>query len=186
MTAIEWMQGITVAAGFLATIVGIIFAVLAFVAWNELRNFDRRIKKETERLEDSVASMSKASQKLTAGYEQAIAKHFDEAIKLYHEAERIYPRLYNVNNALGWAYLEKGQVDAAIEAFRSAQKTRPNDIESYSDLAYAYMKKGDLQAALKAISDTLKRDASQTEYFKTSIYDPLKEDPTFRQLVGLN
>lgn len=168
----------------MATLAGVFFAVFAFFAWREVRDIKDTLRKETEKLEGDVGRMFKANQKLMAGYERALAKNFDEAIKLYNEAREIYPRLYNVNNALGWAYLEMNQVYAAIEAFRTAKATRPEDIEPYSDLAYAYLRAHDIPGALREIAESLAKDPSQGEYYKGDLYKDLQDNPQFQRLIG--
>ncbi len=186
MATVERAQVLTSVTGALATIVGILFAVLAFLSWRELRDVERRMQQQTERLEGSLEDMVKASQKLMAGYERAIARDYDQAIKLYRQAHDIYPRLYNVYNALGWAYLGKNEVQAAIDAFRAAKKERPQDIESYSDLALAYMRSGDADAAMQEVAESLRRDPAQREYYRDELYAPLRSNPRFREMIGLN
>ncbi len=57
-------------------------------------------------------------------------------------AEQIYPKAFNLYNAMGYVYLEKNETDRAIEAFHKAINLHPEDEAGYCDLAYAYHKKG--------------------------------------------
>ena len=57
-------------------------------------------------------------------------------------AEQIYPKAFNLYNAMGYVHLEKNETDRAIEAFHKAINLHPEDEAGYCDLAYAYHKKG--------------------------------------------
>jgi len=81
---------------------------------------------------------------------------------LLKSAEQIYPKAFNLYNAMGYVYLEKNETDRAIEAFHKAINVyleknetdraieafhkainlHPEDEAGYCDLAYAYHKKG--------------------------------------------
>jgi Tfp pilus assembly protein PilF len=84
-------------------------------------------------------------------------RRYDEAIAVLKPlAEDIfYGAPQNSWGNLGWAYLEKGQVDLAIDALRRAVAAQPNFCVGHYRLGLAFEKKGELQAAREALSSAV-------------------------------
>lgn len=64
---------------------------------------------------------------------------------------------------LGWAYLEKGDVDLAIDALRRSVAAQPAFCVGNHRLGLAYEKKGDLQAAKAAFTRAIDTDRPQCQ-----------------------
>ena len=83
-------------------------------------------------------------------------KDIDARIALLESAATSCPSAFNVYNALGYAWLEKGDKAHAIDAFRKAIEQHPDDKAGYCDLACAYLEAGEENLAIayfrKAIS----------------------------------
>lgn len=149
-----------------------------------IHRLERKVDAMRAQMEREVSDMFRASQKLQAGYQEALAGHYDRAIELYKEARDISPQLYNVHNALGWAYLKKGCVNDAAAAFEEAKRWHPDKIESYADLAVAYTKAGRQREAIEAIEEVLRRDPQQIEVYRSKAYAPLHNNLRFQQLLS--
>jgi Flp pilus assembly protein TadD len=70
-----------------------------------------------------------------------------EAIKVYQEAVRIYPRRDEFHLALGDIYLKKAMPDNALSEFEAAVKLNPDSVESRYSLGQSYLTAGRLDAA---------------------------------------
>ncbi|HVU01294.1 MAG TPA: tetratricopeptide repeat protein [Polyangiaceae bacterium] len=87
-------------------------------------------------------------------------KKYDEAISVLRPlAEDIlYQTPENSWGNLGWAYLEKGDLDHAIEALRRSVAAQPNFCVGNYRLGLAYERKGSPAQAVEAFSRALETD----------------------------
>lgn len=89
-----------------------------------------------EELKDENHRIQKAMQRVIASYS---AKTPDEAIELLRSAISIHPEVFNAWNAIGYAFLQKGETIKALDAFLQAVTLHPKDKEGYCDVAWCYM-----------------------------------------------
>jgi len=110
----------------------------------------------------AVASKSDFREaKNTLGVVLIHEKKYQEAISVLHPlAEDIlYQTPENAWGNLGWAYLEKGDVDKAIEALRRSVAAQPNFCVGSYRLGLAYERKQSPAAAVEAYTRALETDA---------------------------
>jgi len=87
-------------------------------------------------------------------------KRYDAAIGVLKPltADMLYQTPENAWGNLGWAYLEKGQLELAIDALQRAIAAQPLFCVGNLRLAYAHEKKGQPQAALEAVTRALETE----------------------------
>jgi len=92
---------------------------------------------------------------------------YEEAIAVLKplSGDILYATPENVWGNLGWAYLEKGDMDNAIEALRRAVASQPSFCWGNAKLALAYERKGDLKAALDSISAAVTTSRQECKTF---------------------
>jgi Flp pilus assembly protein TadD len=86
----------------------------------------------------------------------------DEAITHFQKALEILPSNVIVRNNLGYALLQKGQIDAAIVHFQKSLEFQPGDAKAHNDLGYALLQNGREDEALAHFQKALEiqpRDA---------------------------
>ena len=130
---------IIVILSLLVTCIGVFFLIFAYFEYSRLKELQQDIKKQVSLIDEKNFLIQQVSHKIIASYN---AKDIDMKISLLKEAEHIYPDAYNLYNALGYAFMEKGQIDVAIDYFYKAIGKHPEDIAGYCDLAFAYHKSG--------------------------------------------
>lgn len=84
----------------------------------------------------------------------------DARIALLESAASACPTAFNVHNALGYAWLEKGEKARALDAFHRAIELHPDDKAGYCDLAYAYLSGGEEELAVSYFRRAVEVDAS--------------------------
>jgi tetratricopeptide (TPR) repeat protein len=103
-----------------------------------------------------VRAMSPEERQALAHTEKGLnyfgAQKFEQAIKEYNEAIRIYPTLAAAHNNLGSVYFALTQYDAAVAAFQQAVKLDTQYGQAYFNLALAYLKQGREQQAGDALT----------------------------------
>ena len=107
----------------------------------------------------------KAAHRVISSY---AVKDVDARIALLESASTVCPSAFNVYNALGYAWLEKGEKAHAIDAFHKAIEQYPNDKAGYCDLAYAYLAVRYFRKAVKVDASAaadLRLDARLTSLF---------------------
>ena len=162
---------------------------LTYIGYFKFREADKRVQRAIDKkledfdltLEDRLVVIQEAMMKLEASYKAMQEKDIDLAISLIRQAEEIHPRLFNLYNTLGYAYIEKGDYTQAIDAFKRAIEIRPNRLESYNDLsrAYAIDKRYDL--SLKNLEKALSINADKVipSLSKDTAYDNLRNDSEY-------
>jgi tetratricopeptide (TPR) repeat protein len=103
-----------------------------------------------------VRAMSPEERQALAHTERGLnyfgAQKFEQAIKEYDAAIRIYPSLAAAHNNLGSVYFALTQYDAAVAAFQQAIKLDAQYGQAYFNLALAYLKQGREQQAGDALT----------------------------------
>lgn len=70
--------------------------------------------------------------------------------------------MFNGYNALGYAYLSKGELAQAADAFHEAIRLHPEQVEGYCDLARAYFRQDEQGLAEKYLRKALDKDPERT------------------------
>lgn len=122
--------------GVLIAIIGVLFVALAYFEYTRLAKLREDFGAFREQWAKDQRRIQKAQQRVIASYG---VKELDQKIGLLKSAVEIDPATFNGYNALGYAYLEKGDRQAAIDAFKEAIHAHPEAKEGYFDLAYTYL-----------------------------------------------
>jgi len=103
----------------------------------------RRKCGEKETCEDvcRIPVREKHSDELSFFAEQSLAFAVKRAKRIPHNAQ--------INNAVGLAYLKKGEIDTAIEWFRKALEIDKGHFAASANIARCHLAKGDLDAAIE-------------------------------------
>lgn len=153
----------------LVAFLGVLLVVFTFFEWRSLR----ALKKDFARLESRLRAENhiamKAAHRVLASY---AVTDVDARIALLESVVSECPYAFNGYNALGYAWLEKGESARAIDAFHRAIKLHPQDKAGYCDLAHAYLASGQEELALRylqqavSVDDTALRDIQQDARLK--------------------
>jgi tetratricopeptide (TPR) repeat protein len=97
----------------------------------------------------------------------ALAWRTHDELRYWRSSEELFTHALAVagpsavaHNALGGAYIEKGDVGDAEEQFRRALQVNPSSLDARVNLANALARQGRLDDAIAAYEDVLKRDSS--------------------------
>lgn len=153
-------------------VIGLLFIVLTLFEWNALRRIRKDFATLERRLRDENHAAMKAAHRVISSY---TVKDVDARIALLESASTVCPSAFNVYNALGYAWLEKGEKAHACDAFRKAIEQHPNDKAGYCDLAYAYLEAGKESLAITYFRKALNVDSTA----KTDICN----DPRLKNLI---
>lgn len=115
----------------------------------------------------------KAAHRVISSY---AVKDVDARISLLESAASTCPAAFNVYNALGYSWLEKGEQARACDAFRKAIKQHPDDKAGYCDLAYAYLAGHEEELAVSYFRKAIEVDASAAA--------DLRQDPRLTSLLS--
>ncbi|MBF0425983.1 MAG: hypothetical protein HQL66_09230 [Magnetococcales bacterium] len=169
------------APGIIITTIGVLVAVMVGFEYFRLRDYRREFAALREELQTEMWRRERASQRLLASYGVA---DVDQRIALLEEAIRTDARVFNVHNALGYAWLEKGNAVAAIQAFNTAILHHPRAKEGYCDLAFAHLQNGAPELALQALRAAIKADPStRADIAADARFVPLHADARFGRLI---
>jgi tetratricopeptide (TPR) repeat protein len=89
--------------------------------------------------------------------------YWRDSISLYKHTLQFTDNSYLVNNNLGRALAEKGDIDAAILEYQKVLRIFPNDPVTLINLGDAYAKQGNLEAAIQAYQDALRKRPDNTD-----------------------
>lgn len=167
---ISW-DGITIIDiySLLVTIIATLFAitslVLTFVGYFKFKEADKLVEKKIkEKLsefesvyEETLIDIQNANAKINSSYQYFSNQQYDKIIKILKEAEKIYPRAYNLYNTMGYAYQELKEIASAKDCFEKAIIYHPRRIEGYNDMANLYKKLGDNKKAGEYYKRALKK-----------------------------
>ncbi len=166
----------------LIAIIGVAFAATAYYEYAKLRalredfdNFKKQFKRE-------LYQSQKATQRIIASYSTADP---DKRIELIKSALELDPLVFNGFNALGFAYLDKNDLQQAINAFREAIYRHPGDKAGYFDLAHVYLKVPNKELALEYLKKAIEIDPSAKKDLKDNIlFQDLFEDKRYKALFA--
>lgn len=159
----------------LVTIVATLFAifslVLTYIGYCKFKQADKLVEnkinqklKEFEELyEENLINIQSANAKINSSYKYFETQEYDKVIAILKDAEKIYPKAYNLYNTMGYAYEAQKDIQAAELSFRKAILYHPKRIEGYNDLSNLYKRIDNLkkseevyQSALKNVPDAEK------------------------------
>jgi Tfp pilus assembly protein PilF len=92
-------------------------------------------------------------------------RKYDDAIAVLKPLANdiLYPSPEKAWGNLGWAYLERGDVDPAIDALQRAVASQPLFCVGFFRLGLAYEKKGELGAAREALTRAVETDRPECQ-----------------------
>lgn len=163
-----------VAFALLVAIVTLAVGMMAYWEFDKLKSLRQELQTFQAELRQQLFRAQKAQQRIMTSYGIA-----DPArrITLLKSAIAVDPDSFNGYNALGYAYLDQGDLQAAIGAFKEATIRHPEAKEGYFDLAEAYRRLGRIDLCKAALEQVVKQDPTAK--------DDLATDARFQNLSGL-
>jgi tetratricopeptide (TPR) repeat protein len=147
----EWLSLLNILVAFL----GVCFVVLGFAEWFKLRHIRKEMRDLESRISKKLHASFKASHRVMASYG---LKDPDSRISLLESAAQSDPAAFNLYNALGYAYLDKGDTQSAIDAFSQAVLQHPDDKAGYCDLAYGHLRNKNQDLCLRYLRKAISVD----------------------------
>lgn len=144
----------------LVAFLGVLFVIFTLFEWRTLRRLRKDFLAMERRIRDENHTAMKAAHRVISSYG---IKDVDARISLLQSATHAYPAAFNGFNALGYAFLEKGETAKAIDAFRQAVERHPHDKAGYCDLGFAYLQDGQEDLAVKYFRQAIDADSSAKE-----------------------
>ncbi|QEP42372.1 tetratricopeptide repeat protein [Ectothiorhodospiraceae bacterium BW-2] len=144
----------------LIAFIGVGFAALAVWEWWSLRSTRAEFEQIKAQIRRDNHLSQKAQQRIIASYQLT---DIDAKIALLLSAVEIAPASFNGYNALGYAYLEKGDMAAAEDAFHEAITHQPQDKEGYFDLASLHLAEKRIHLVKKYLSKAIDIDPSSKQ-----------------------
>ena len=160
-----------VAFTLLVTIITVLVGVLAYWEFSQLKALRQNLQQFQIELRQQLFRAQKAQQRIITSYGMTDAA---QRIALLQSAIAVDPDSFNGYNALGYAYLDQGDLHAAIAAFKEATVRHPDAKEGYFDLAEAYRRLGRIDLCKAALEQAVKRDRTAK--------DDLANDNRFQNL----
>jgi len=162
MQAVEFLAILNILVAFL----GVFVAGFAFFEWRKLRSIRKDMIELESRLAQKLYRNLKATHRVMASYS---LQNPDDRIALLEAAVSQDPTAFNACNALGYAWLDKGEIQKAVDAFSQAVAQHPDDKAGYCDLAFGHARLGNPDLCLKYLRKAVAVD-------KTAL-DDIKNDP---------
>ena len=169
MSAAEFLALLNILVAFL----GVFVAGFVLFEWRKLRELRKEMQGFEERLSQRIYRNLKATHRVMASYG---LQNPDDRIALLESAVTQDPSAFNAYNSLGYAYLDKEDLQKAIDAFSQAIAQHPGDKAGYCDLAYAYSRIGDEDLCLKYLRKAVAID--------TTTLDDITNDPRLSAFQG--
>ena len=151
MQAADYLTILNILVAFL----GVILVIFTLLEWSRLRGLRKDFQVIEQRIRDENHMAMKAAHRVISSYS---IKDIDTRIALLESAVTMYPRAFNAHNALGYAYLEKGERERSYDAFRKAIEQHPDDKAGYCDLAYACLEGGEVNLAVSYFRKAVRVD----------------------------
>ncbi len=109
---------------------------------------------------------------------------WDATIVAYRMAVEIAPNFTAAHYNLAIALSHKGDLEAAVDEYRQTIALDPKNAAAHCALACAYALQGHAATAVASLKTAIELDASYRDWAKTnSLFDGIRDDPAFRQLV---
>ena len=176
MNAPELLTVLNILVAFL----GILFLSLAIIEYTKLRGLKNDFENLKNTMKAEIYNTQKAMQRVIASYG---IPDPDKKVDILSEAVRLDPMVFNGYNALGYAYLEKGETENAIDAFSEAVRNHPDDKAGYFDLALAYLNKGEEALCIKYLKKAVEADpSSRYDLINNPVFETLSENREYQDL----
>lgn len=108
----------------------------------------------------------KTNEMVSSSYKYFETNEYDKAIGILLEAEKIYPKAFNLYNTLGYAYQAINDLTNAELSFKKAILYHPKRIEGYNDLANFYLQIGNEKKAKQIKEQATKAVANANELWQ--------------------
>ncbi|MBK1725747.1 tetratricopeptide repeat protein [Halorhodospira neutriphila] len=138
---------------------GVIVLAITVYEYTQLRALRDDFEQFKAQWRSELQDLQKALQRVIASYGSPDP---ETRIGLLKDAVEIYPQVFNGYNALGYAYLSKGELAQAADAFHEAIRLHPDQVEGYCDLARAYYRQNEQALAEKYLRKALDKDREGT------------------------
>jgi tetratricopeptide (TPR) repeat protein len=152
----DWLAVLNILVAF----IGVLFVALAVSEYTRLARLRQDFKVFREQWIKDQHRFQKAQQRVMASY---AVTDIDRRIQLLSTAVEADPGTFNGYNALGYAYLDKGDLDAAQDAFTRALQQHPDVKEGYFDMARFFLKKGRKDLCKQYLAKAIERDPSSSK-----------------------
>jgi len=169
MSAADFLALLNILVAFL----GVFVAGFVLFEWRKLRELRKEMQGFEERLTQKLYRNLKAAHRVMASYG---LKNPEDRVALLESAVAQDPSAFNAYNSLGYAYLDKNEIQKAIDAFSQAVSQHPDDKAGYCDLAYGYLRVGDNELCLKYLRKAVSVDGTAQ--------DDIKNDPRMAAFQG--
>lgn len=175
----------------IATLFAIFGLILVYIGYLKFREADKIVEKllskklenlKTE-LEYTVNDIINAQAKLDAAYRALSDKNIDVAISLLKQAEEIYPKLLNLHNTLGYAYMEKQLFYPTIDEFKKAIELRPDHVAGYNDLSKFYALHNRFDLSYKYLKRAVEIDPDSVNVEVDPAYKEMLQDRTYARKI---
>lgn len=149
-----------VAFTLLVTLVTLLVGLMAYWEFSKLRTLRQELQQFQTDLRQQMYRAQKAQQRIIASYGIADPQ---QKITLLQSAIATDPDSFNGYNALGYAWLEQGDLHSALIAFKEATIRHPDAKEGYFDLAEVYRRLGRIDLCKAALHQAMAHDPTAKE-----------------------
>lgn len=134
----------------------------------------------------ACGGLSEAEQHYNAGVKLQEQGQLNEAITEYDKAIQLDPKMVQVYNNRGNAYLDLGQPQRAIPDYDEAIRLNPNYAAAYSNRGFAYINQGQHQRAIQDYNEAIRLDPNHTNAYagRALTYTLLRKDQEAEQDVA--
>lgn len=153
MQCAEYLTLLNILIAFL----GVFIVGFAFVEWRRLKALREDMARLEARTEQRIHASLRAAHRIIASYQ---IQDVDSRIALLEQAVTESTASFNGFNSLGYAWLEKGDVQRAIDAFTNAIAHHPDDKAGYCDLAFAHLTAKNEGLCVKYLKKAINVDSS--------------------------
>ena len=122
---------------------------------------------------------------LSEGKKAIEAESFDKAIKIFDEAESVYPSSYLPNSYKGDLYKKYDLYKSAINEYEKALKKQTKSITLYDDLAECYSNQGDEEKAIEIYKRALAQVYNSSDLYNSLAWSYIKTNRIDESLATL-
>ena len=148
----------------IATLFAIFSLVLTYIGYCKFKQADKlvenkinqKLKEFETSYEEDLINIQSANAKINSSYKYFDTQEYDKVLQILKEAEKIYPKAYNLYNTMGYAYEAKNDIQSAELTFQKAILYHPKRIEGYNDLSNLYKRIDNLKKSEEVYQKALK------------------------------
>jgi tetratricopeptide (TPR) repeat protein len=176
----ENMNFILAGLNVIVAVVGVLFIVFTVYEVSSLRKIRRDFERIKKELKEEIYKTQKSMQRVIASYQML---DVDQRIETLSQAVELDPMVFNGFNSLGYAYIEKNDLNKAIDAFNQAIRHHPEDKAGCFDLAWAHLKAGDQSLCLKYLKKAVEVDpTSKKDLAANQLFSSIHDNPRYQEL----